>query len=42
MELALRFPQALEVARTYLQQRAEQTVSTMMTLDEGGSDEVVV
>ncbi|MCX5858514.1 MAG: cyclic nucleotide-binding domain-containing protein, partial [Proteobacteria bacterium] len=42
MELAGRFPQALEVARTYLQQRAEDTVSTIMTLDDGGSGEVVV
>lgn len=42
MELAGRFPQVLEVARGYLQQRAEHTISTMMTLDEGGSDEVVV
>jgi len=42
MELAGRFPKVLEVAQSYLQQRAEHTVSTIMTLDEGGSDEVVV
>ena len=36
------FPQILEVARSYLQKRAEETISTMMMLEEGGTDEEVI
>lgn len=36
------FPQILEVAQSYLQKRAEETISTMMMLEEGGTDEVVI
>ena len=35
-------PGVLEVARAFLQKRAEETISTIMTLDEGGLDELVI